>query len=432
MEKVTVIGAGLAGSEAAFYLAEHGVKVTLYEMRPKTYTEAHKTDQFAELVCSNSLRSNLHSSAVGILKDELRMQNSLIIQSADKYQVPAGGALAVDRDLFSGFITDTLKNHTNIDIIHEEVKDIPKGPVIIATGPLSTQDLLDNILERMGEETLHFYDAAAPIIDKDSINMDICYKKSRYDKGTADYINCPMNEEQYNRFYDALTKGKTTKIRDFELKVFEACMPVEVMAERGKQTLLFGPLKPVGLNHNGQKFHAVVQLRQDDIRASMYNMVGFQTHLTYGEQKRIFRMIPGLENAEFLRYGIMHRNSFLKSPTNLTANYRLKGDQPLYIAGQLTGVEGYVESTSSGLVAARSMLRELEGKETVFFPKETITGSLSDYIAHANKETFQPMHVTFGLLPELGFKHKKKERKSLYANRALETMSQFLKTLDDK
>ncbi len=426
-QKINVIGAGLAGSEAAYQLAKRDYEVHLYEMRPKVMSKAHHTSHFAELVCSNSLRSNLLTQAVGVLKEEMRMMDSFIVKMAETYQVPAGGALAVDRDAFSFAITKTLTSHPNITVIHEEVKKIPNEPTIIATGPLSGEALVKDLGRYFDDDHLWFYDAAAPIIEADSINMAICYRKSRYDKGTADYINCPMNKEEYDRFYEALIQAECTEIKDFELKVFEACMPAEEMARRGKETLLYGPLKPVGLEQEGKlRPHAVVQLRQDDIRGSMYNMVGFQTHLKHLEQKRVFRLIPGLENAEFLRYGVMHRNTFVKSPGVLDPRFRIKQEStPLYLAGQITGVEGYVESSLSGLVAALNMDRELADKQALIFPLETMTGALSDYVAHANKDNFQPMHINFGLVPALGYKHKKKERKALVSERALQAMKLF-------
>ncbi len=426
MQTVNVIGAGLAGSEAAYQLATRGFHVRLFEMRPSESTPTHHTDKFAELVCSNSLRSADPAQAVGALKEEMRLMNSLIIQAADHTRVPAGGALAVDRDAFSAFITDILKKNTNITIHHERVDDVPEGPTIIATGPLTDSRLANALAETLGTEKLYFFDAAAPIIDADSINMDICYKKSRYDKGGADYINCAMSQEEYDRFYHELINAECTELKDFELKLFEACMPVEEMARRGKDTLLFGPLKPVGLGLEGrEKPHAVVQLRQDDVRATMYNMVGFQTHLKHGEQKRVFRLIPGLENARFLRNGVMHRNTYIHAPSVLEASFRVKGDKSLYLAGQLTGVEGYVESAASGALAGWNLARELEGKAPVILPKETILGALADYVANAQGD-FQPMHVNYGLVPELGVKHKKKERKQLYAQRAIKAMKEVI------
>ncbi len=423
MKKVTVVGAGLAGSEAAYQLAQAGFKIDLYEMRPVKMTEAHHTENFAELVCSNSLRADGFAQAVGILKEEMRMHDSLIISVADQTRVPAGGALAVDRELFSKKITETLKNHQNITVFAREVSEIPEGPTIIATGPLTSDALSKSLAERLGLSSLYFYDAAAPIIDADSINTDICYRKSRYDKGTADYLNCPMTKEEYDAFYDALIRAECTAIKDFELKVFESCMPVEEMARRGKETLLFGPLKPVGLAQEGKdRPHAVVQLRQDDARASMYNMVGFQTHLKHGEQKRVFRMIPGLEKAEILRYGVMHRNTYINAPLILDARFKVKNETNLYLAGQMTGVEGYVESAASGLLAALHLTRELNQQESITFPLETMLGALSDYVATANPENFQPMHINFGLVPPLDYKHKKKERKTLMGERAINVM----------
>ncbi len=323
--KVTVIGAGLAGSEASYQLSKRGIEVDLYEMKKVKKSPAHKADTFAELVCSNSLRSNQLENAVGLLKEEMRLMDSLIIRSAEKHQVPAGGALAVDRDLFSEEVTKELMKNPLIHVIHEELTSIPEGPVIIATGPLTSDALYEHIKETLGEDYLYFYDAAAPIIEADSINMDVCYKKSRYDKGDADYINCPMTSEEFDHWYDELIHAKEVEVRDFEMKVFEGCMPFEEIAKRGKQTLLFGPMKPVGLEKPGEKRpHAVVQLRQDNKQGTLYNIVGFQTHLTFGEQKRIVRLIPGLEKASIVRYGVMHRNTFINSPKLLTANYQLK------------------------------------------------------------------------------------------------------------
>ncbi|WP_077323957.1 FADH(2)-oxidizing methylenetetrahydrofolate--tRNA-(uracil(54)-C(5))-methyltransferase TrmFO [Listeria monocytogenes] len=351
MEKsVNVIGAGLAGSEAVWQLVNRGVKVDLYEMRPVKQTPAHHTDKFAELVCTNSLRANGLTNAVGVIKEEMRMLDSIIIEAADKASVPAGGALAVDRHEFSGYITDKVKNHPLVTVHTEEVTTIPEGPTIIATGPLTSPALADEIKQLTGEEYLYFYDAAAPIIEKDSIDMDKVYLKSRYDKGEAAYLNCPMSEEEFNAFYEALVTAETAALKEFEKEVFfEGCMPIEVMAKRGIKTMLFGPLKPVGLEDpkTGKRPYAVLQLRQDDAAGTLYNMVGFQTHLKWGEQKRVFGMIPGLENAEIVRYGVMHRNTFINSPTVLEPTYQLKTRNDLFFAGQMTGVEGYVESAAS-------------------------------------------------------------------------------------
>jgi methylenetetrahydrofolate--tRNA-(uracil-5-)-methyltransferase len=426
---VNIVGAGLAGSEAAYQLAKRGIPVRLYEMRPKKSTEAHKTDQFAELVCSNSLRADTLENAVGILKEEMRLLDSLIIKVAEQTQVPAGGALAVDREGFSRTITDTLKQLDLIEIIHDEVTEIPGGHTIIASGPLTSEPLSQAIKEILGNDYFYFFDAAAPIIDRETINMDRAYLKSRYDKGEAAYINCPMTEEEYKTFYEALITAECAEIKEFEKEVyFEGCMPVEVMAKRGEQTLLFGPLKPVGLEdpHTGQTPHAVVQLRQDNAAATMYNIVGFQTHLKFPEQRRVFRLIPGLENAEFLRYGVMHRNSFINSPKFLLPTYQTKQREDLFFAGQMTGVEGYVESAASGLYAAINMAKLIAGEKLVVFPRETIIGSMSHYITSTDPNGFQPMNANFGLVSELGFRHKKKERKALYGTRAIEVMKDYI------
>lgn len=417
---INVIGAGLAGSEACYQLIKRGYHVNLYEMRPSVSTPAHKTSGFAELVCSNSLRSNGLKNAVGVLKAEMRLMDSLIIKMADESQVPAGGALAVDRDVFSKKVTTYLRTHPNVNVIEEEVTTIPEGPTIIASGPLTSDALSESIKELIDEEYLYFYDAAAPIIELDSINMDVCYKKSRYDKGEAAYINCPMTEDEFNQWYDAVITAEGVEIKDFEFKVFEGCMPFEEIARRGRQTLLFGPMKPVGLETpDGKRPYAVVQLRQDNMEGTLYNIVGFQTHLKFGEQKRIIRMIPGLENASIVRYGVMHRNTFINGPKLLTRNYQFKGRKELYFAGQITGVEGYVESAGSGLLAAISLARHLEGKDELIFSNETIIGSESYYVSTASVSQFQPMNANFGLMAPLGFKHRKKERKELYAKRAL-------------
>ncbi len=356
-QTVNVIGAGLAGSEAAYQLAERGIKVNLIEMRPVKQTPAHHTDKFAELVCSNSLRGNALTNGVGVLKEEMRRLNSIIIEAADKARVPAGGALAVDRHDFSGYITETLKNHENITVINEEINAIPDGYTIIATGPLTTETLAQEIVDITGKDQLYFYDAAAPIIEKESIDMDKVYLKSRYDKGEAAYLNCPMTEDEFNRFYDAVLEAEVAPVNSFEKeKYFEGCMPFEVMAERGRKTLLFGPMKPVGLEDpkTGKRPYAVVQLRQDDVAGTLYNIVGFQTHLKWGAQKEVIKLIPGLENVDIVRYGVMHRNTFINSPDVLNEKYELISQPNIQFAGQMTGVEGYVESAASGLVAAAS------------------------------------------------------------------------------
>lgn len=428
MEKiVNIIGAGLAGVEACHQLVKRGYKVRLYEMRPKKMTPAHHSENFAELVCSNSLRADGTGNAVGVLKAEMEMMDSIIIKFARIHQVPAGGALAVDRDNFSKAITDYIVNHPLVEVIHEEVTEFPKGKTIIASGPLTSDSLSNAIKDKLGENYFYFFDAAAPIVTKESINFDIAYYKSRYDKGDNEYINCPMNEEQFESFYDALINAKVVKPKDFEEKFFEGCMPFEEMARRGKQTLLFGPMKPVGLTApDGTRPYAVVQLRQDNVQASLYNIVGFQTHLTWPEQKRIIQMIPGLENANFVRYGVMHRNSFICSPKHLLNTYQLKTYPDIFMAGQITGVEGYVESAQSGMVAGINMARMLEGKEMLVFPNETVMGSLANYVINASKENFQPMKANFGILPDFSIRIKKKERKAAYATRALDTMKKFV------
>lgn len=353
-QTVNVIGAGLAGSEAAWQLAKRGIQVKLYEMRPVKQTPAHHTDKFAELVCSNSLRSNTLANAVGVLKEEMRALDSAIIAAADECSVPAGGALAVDRHEFAASVTNRVKNHPNVTVINEEVTEIPEGPTIIATGPLTSESLSAQLKELTGEDYLYFYDAAAPIVEKDSLDMDKVYLKSRYDKGEAAYLNCPMTEEEFDRFHEALTSAETVPLKEFEKEIFfEGCMPIEVMAKRGKKTMLFGPMKPVGLEHpvTGKRPYAVVQLRQDDAAGTLYNIVGFQTHLKWGDQKEVLKLIPGLENVEIVRYGVMHRNTFINSPSLLKPTYQFKNRSDLFFAGQMTGVEGYVESAASGLVA---------------------------------------------------------------------------------
>lgn len=428
---VNVIGAGLAGVEAAYQLAKRGINVRLYEMRPVKMTPAHHTGNFAELVCSNSLRGDNFNNAVGVLKNEMEKLDSVIIRFARENSVPAGGALAVDREKFSKAVTDFITNHPLIEVIHEEVTSIDDNPTIIASGPLTSDSLSDKIKELLGDEYFYFFDAAAPIIEKDSVNFDVAYYKSRYDKGDNEYINCPMNEEEFNNFYDELMKAEVVKPKDFEEKFFEGCMPFEEMARRGKQTLLFGPMKPVGLSKpDGSRPYAVVQLRQDNVQASLYNIVGFQTHLTWPEQKRIIHMIPGLENATFVRYGVMHRNSFICSPKFLNQDYSLKGHKGIFFAGQITGVEGYVESAQSGIVAGINMARYLENKESIIFPRETVMGALAHYITHSDPDSFQPMKANFGILPDLEIRVKKKMRKEAYANRAVEVMDGFLNVID--
>lgn len=427
---VTVIGAGLAGSEAAWQIAQQGVEVTLYEMRPVVQTPAHHTPNFAELVCSNSLRANGLSNAVGVLKEEMRRMNSLILSCADANAVPAGGALAVDRDGFSGSVTSTLRNHPNITVVSEEVTTIPQdGIVVIATGPLTAPGLAAEIQALLGEEYFYFYDAAAPIIERDSIDMGKVYLASRYDKGEAAYLNCPMEEDEFHAFYEAITTAEVAALKEFEKEqYFEGCMPIEVMMQRGKQTALFGPMKPVGLvnPHTGKLPYAVVQLRQDNAAGTLYNMVGFQTHLKWGEQKRVFSMIPGLENAEFVRYGVMHRNTFINSPRLLEATYQAKFRDTLLFAGQMTGVEGYVESAASGLLAGLNAGRLAKGVKPVVFPEQTALGSMAKYITTADFKHFQPMNANFGLFPPLERRIKgKKEKNEAIAIRALNQLEQF-------
>ncbi|KAF1298049.1 methylenetetrahydrofolate--tRNA-(uracil(54)-C(5))-methyltransferase (FADH(2)-oxidizing) TrmFO [Enterococcus sp. JM4C] len=424
VQTVNVIGAGLAGSEAAWQVAQAGVPVRLYEMRPVKSTEAHQTENFAELVCSNSLRGNSLANAVGLLKEEMRRLNSVVITSADQTAVPAGGALAVDRDSFSQTITQRVKEHPLVTVVTEEVTEIPDGITIIATGPLTSEPLAEAIKEFNGSDGFYFYDAAAPILDKSTIDMDKVYLKSRYDKGEAAYLNCPMTEEEFTAFHEALINAEVVPLKTFEKeKYFEGCMPIEVMAQRGFKTMLFGPMKPVGLEDpkTGKRPYAVIQLRQDNAAASLYNIVGFQTHLKWGEQKRVFQMIPGLENAEFVRYGVMHRNSFMNSPELLEPTYQSKKRDNLFFAGQMTGVEGYVESAASGLLAGINAARLAKEEAPVIFPRETAIGSMAYYITHAEGKHFQPMNANYGLFPELPERIRdKKSRYEAIAARALE------------
>ncbi|MDU5945971.1 MAG: methylenetetrahydrofolate--tRNA-(uracil(54)-C(5))-methyltransferase (FADH(2)-oxidizing) TrmFO [Paenibacillus macerans] len=429
--KVTVIGAGLAGSEAAWQIASRGVPVVLYEMRPVVKTPAHHTDKFAELVCSNSLRANGLTNAVGVLKEEMRLLNSLVLGAADRNAVPAGGALAVDRDGFSGEITRTLREHPQIEVVNEEIRELPQeGIVVIATGPLTSPALSEQIKRLTGEDYFYFYDAAAPIVEKDSIDMGKVYLASRYDKGEAAYLNCPMTEEEFDAFYEALISAEVAQLKEFEKEVyFEGCMPIEVMMRRGKQTALFGPMKPVGLvnPHTGTLPYAVVQLRQDNAAGTLYNLVGFQTHLKWGEQKRVFSMIPGLENAEFVRYGVMHRNTFINSPKLLDPTYQLKARPTLFFAGQMTRVEGYVESAASGLIAGINAARAASGAEGIVFPADTTIGSMARYITTADFEHFQPMNANFGLFPKLDTRYRKKaEKNEALAQRALQSLRNFM------
>ena len=426
MERVTVIGAGLAGCEATWQLIKRNIPVRLVEMRPKKESPAFHTDRFAELVCSNSLRSNAMNNAVGILKEELRQMDSLIMKSADMHAVPAGSALAVDRETFSQYITDIIKNHPLVEVVNEEMTSLPAGPCIIATGPLTSDTLAKAIHDFTAEDTFHFYDAAAPIIEKDSIDFSKAYYKSRYDKGEASYINCPMNADEFEVFYDALIHAECVNLHDFEKETyFVGCMPIEEMARRGKKTMLFGPLKPVGLEKDKDSHPvAVVQLRQDNVAASMYNIVGFQTHLTWPEQRRVFALIPGLENLKITRYGVMHRNSYLSSPVVLKETYQSKKRDDLFFAGQLTGVEGYVESCASGLIAGINMALYMQGKEPICFGNTCVMGSQAYYITHCDAKHFQPMNANFGIM-HLNEKCKKHERKEKFASQALARIAQI-------
>ncbi len=428
MEMVTVIGAGLAGCEAAWQLAQRGISVTLREMKPQKSTPAHHSADFAELVCSNSLRSDQLENAVGLLKEELRRLDSLIIACADAHRVEAGGALAVDRNAFSAAVTEKIKAHPLVTVEEGEVTDIPEGEVIIAAGPLASEGLTEAIARAFpGSGTLNFFDAAAPLVSFESIDMTRAWFASRYDKGTADYINCAMSKEEYLAFWQALRTAEEAEVHGFEdSRVFEGCMPVEVMARRGEDTLRYGPLKPKGLRDpaTGETPYAVVQLRKDNSEGSIYNLVGFQTHLKWGEQKRVFSMIPALAQAEFLRYGVMHRNTYLKSPGFLDRYYRVKECPRVAFAGQITGVEGYVESTASGCLCAIEMANRLLGKPPVDFPRETAIGALALYVSNESVTDFQPMNVNFGIMPPWPEKVKggKREKNTLIANRALEAL----------
>lgn len=428
---VHVVGAGLAGCEAVMQLTRCGIPVILHEMRPIKRDEAHKTDYFAELVCSNSLRAANIENAVGLLKEEMRRLGSLIMEQADKHQIPAGGALAVDREGFAVAVTDAVRNNPLVTIVYEEVTDLQslEGIVIVASGPLTSTALSANIQSLVQENYLHFFDAAAPIVTADSLNYDKVYRASRYDKGGADYLNCPFyTKEEYIDFWQELCNAESAPVKDFEHDVFEACMPIEEMAARGEDTMRFGPLKPVGLidPRNGREAYAVVQLRQDNAAASLYNIVGFQTHLKWPEQKRVFGMIPGLENAEFVRFGVMHKNTYLNSPQLLDEHFNLRSNKRFYFAGQMTGVEGYVESAASGLMAGLHASRAVFGIPAVSFPAETAHGALAKYISNSAIENFQPMNINFGLIPPLEVRiRKKKEKNAQIAARALEKLSDF-------
>ena len=432
---VHVIGAGLAGCEAVTQLTRHGIPVILHEMRPVKSDEAHKTAYFAELVCSNSLRAGNIENAVGLLKEEMRRLGSLIMQKADEHQVPAGGALAVDRDGFAAAVTEAVKANPLVTVIHEEVTDLEslEGTVIVASGPLTSAALFDDIKKLLHADYLHFFDAAAPIVTADSLDYDKVYRASRYDKGGADYLNCPFyTKEEYVAFWEALCNAESAPVKDFEHDVFEACMPIEEMAARGEDTMRFGPLKPVGLidPRNGKEAYAVVQLRQDNAAASLYNLVGYQTHLKWPEQRRVFGMIPGLENAEFVRFGVMHKNTYLNSPQLLDKHFNLRSNKRFYFAGQMTGVEGYVESAASGLMAGLAAARAVLELPEVEFPDVTAHGALANYISNPAIENFQPMNINFGLIPPLTVRiRKKREKNAQIATRALEALDGFLPAL---
>ena len=432
---VHVIGAGLAGCEAVTQLTRHGIPVILHEMRPVKSDEAHKTAYFAELVCSNSLRAGNIENAVGLLKEEMRRLGSLIMQKADEHQVPAGGALAVDRDGFAAAVTEAVKANPLVTVIHEEVTDLEslEGTVIVASGPLTSAALFADIKKLLQADYLHFFDAAAPIVTADSLDYDKVYRASRYDKGGADYLNCPFyTKEEYVAFWEALCNAESAPVKDFEHDVFEACMPIEEMAARGEDTMRFGPLKPVGLidPRNGKEAYAVVQLRQDNAAASLYNLVGFQTHLKWPEQRRVFGMIPGLENAEFVRFGVMHKNTYLNSPQLLDKHFNLRSNKRFYFAGQMTGVEGYVESAASGLMAGLAAARAVLELPEVEFPDVTAHGALANYISNPAIENFQPMNINFGLIPPLTVRiRKKREKNAQIAARALEALDCFLPAL---
>jgi methylenetetrahydrofolate--tRNA-(uracil-5-)-methyltransferase len=440
VDKVKVIGGGLAGTEAAWQLAERNFKVELYEMRPYKTTGAHVTSRLAELVCSNSLGSKLVDRASGLLKTELRMLRSLLLRCAEETAVPAGGALAVDRELFAQKVTNVIELHPNIIVIREEVTEIPDSPAIIATGPLTSPALADEIVHLAGKAYLYFYDALAPIVTFESINMEVAFRASRYDRGVeddGDYINCPMNKEQYVNFVEALRKAETIQLRDFERedsKFFEGCLPIEQLAARGDDALAYGPMRPIGLRnpHTGERPYAVVQLRRDNLAGTLYNMVGFQTNIRWGQQIEILRLIPGLENAEFVRMGQMHRNTFMNSPTLLHPSMQYRGRSDLFFAGQITGVEGYIGNVATGLVAAVNLARKLTGESEWILPTTTMLGALCHYVTHADPKQFQPMKANFGILPDLSdqIRHKR-ERYSAYVKRGLDDMRQSIEALGD-
>lgn len=437
---VNVIGGGLAGSEAAWQLAERGFNVNLYEMRPKRTTGAHVSDRLGELVCSNSLGSKLVDRATGLLQAEVKMLRSLLLTCADRAAVPAGGALAVDRELFAQYVTEAISAHPLINVVREEVTSIPAEPTIIATGPLTSDALAQAIAALTGQKYLYFYDAIAPIVTAESINMDVAYRGNRYGRGEdaeGDYINCPMNDEEYQRFIDALLSAEKADLRDFEREdphFFEGCLPIEQLAARGKDTLAFGPMRPIGLRdpRTGKRPHAVVQLRRDNLAGSLYNIVGFQTNIRWGQQEEILRLIPGLENAEFVRMGQMHRNTFINSPTLLNATMQFRTRPDLFFGGQITGVEGYVGNVATGLVAALNLARQLQGQPEIVLPETTMLGALCHYVTHAEPENFQPMKANFGILPDLNERIKsKRDRYQAYADRALRDLKSFIQTQDE-
>ena len=432
---VTIIGAGLAGSEAAYQLAKRGVNVKLYEMKPKKFSPAHKMEGFAELVCSNSLKAKDVTTCSGLLKKEMELLDSLIIKTAYECRTPAGGALAVDREKFSEKITKTIKSFPNIEIINEELDYIPTDEiVIIATGPLSSEGIVKALQEKVHSDYLYFFDASSPIVTRSSIDMSVAFVADRYDKGNGDYINCPMNKQEYLAFYNELINAESVKLHDFEnKKVFEGCMPVEVMAKRGEDSIRFGPLKPVGLKnpHSDEKPYAVVQLRKEDNEDRLYNLVGFQTNLTYGEQKRVFSMIPGLNHAEFVRYGVMHRNSYINAPKLLDNTFALKCDPNVFVAGQLSGVEGYLESTASGLIASLNAYQKLNNKNAFILSDKTMIGAIINYITNASPVNFQPMNSNFGIIRSLDEKVKDdKLKKQMYAERSIKELEDKIKELE--
>jgi len=432
---VSVIGAGLAGCEAAWRLAENGISVRLYEMKPQKYSPAHHYSGFAELVCSNSLKAARIESAAGLLKAEMEMLGSLTVPCAKENSVEAGGALAVDREKFSDSVTEKIRNHPNIEVIGEEVTEIPEGIVIIATGPLTSEAMSKRVSELCGEG-LSFYDAAAPVVTFESLDKDKVFFASRYDRGDADYVNCPMDKDEYLAFYNALISAERVQLKDFEthpFSVYEGCMPIEVLASRGVDTMRFGPMKPVGITdkRTGRRPYAVVQLRRENREGTLFNLVGFQTNLKFGEQKRVFSMIPGLENAEFMRYGVMHRNTFINSPELLNADFSMRNNPDIYFAGQITGVEGYMESAASGIIAGISVARRIKGLEPLVLPKDTMTGALSAYISDSyNSGKFQPMGANMGILPDIGVRIKdKKQKYGVYAERAINSLRQEMERI---